>query len=211
MTSLLDSDKQAKALPKFPRLIFLDTNIVQNLQVFGELIYDRSLSPNVEKKLMSRGPMFPEDIYALGDFMSLGLRIGWPMAVSLRTLDELEATPQPSKRSELVAWGGKLAHYYLTLSSERQIQSRIESGEHGASERFTVTQRDYLAKLLEDFPQEADRQLIIDALEFECDIFLTMDYKTVWRRRDSADKFGIKFMRPVELLEYVLPWAGLLR
>ena len=36
------SDKalnQNDSLPKFPKLIFLDTNIVQNLHSFGEFIY----------------------------------------------------------------------------------------------------------------------------------------------------------------------------
>ncbi len=159
----------------------------------------------------SRGYDFAEDIYALSDFMSLGLRIGWPLAVSPRTLEELKATSHPYKRAKLVAWGGSLADHYLTTYREQHLESGAEHSSWGTKEPFTVTQRDYLAKLLEDIPQESDRQLIIDALEFECDIFLTMDYRTVWRRRQTADKLDIQIMRPIELLEYVEPWAGLLR
>ena len=47
---------QPDGLHKFPRLIFLDTNIVQNLHSFGDFIYDRRFSPEVESKLKGKGP-----------------------------------------------------------------------------------------------------------------------------------------------------------
>ena len=175
--TLKETEPRTNSLPKFPRLIFLDTNVVQNLHSFWELIFERSISPKSEDRLNSRGYDFAEDIYALSDFMSLGLRIGWPLAVSPRTLEELKATSHPYKRAKLVAWGGSLADHYLTTYREQHLESGAEHSSWGTKEPFTVTQRDYLAKLLEDIPQESDRQLIIDALEFECDIFLTMDYR----------------------------------
>ena len=201
--------KQDCTLPKFPRLIFLDTNIVQNLHSFGEFIYENSLSPKMNSKISAAGSRFTEDIIALADFMALGHRAGWPIAVSSGTLGELEATPRPDKRFALTSWGEELTDYFISNSDESQ--DVIEESIYSESSHFTFIQRSRLSDMLETLPQEADRQLIIDALECGCDIFLTMDYKTVWNYRHEVNRFGLQVMRPVELLEHIRPWAGLLR
>ena len=105
-------------LPTFPRLIFLDTNIVQNLQTFGELIFDNYLEPAMTTKLSARGPRITEDAYALGEIISLGQRAGWPIAISSGTLGELEATTRPGKRAALVVWGRELAYYFASNCDE---------------------------------------------------------------------------------------------
>ena len=66
-----EDDDQATGLPDLPKLIFLDTNVVQNLHSFGEFIFDRVNTPDLEKKLSTLGPRFTADIYALADFMAL--------------------------------------------------------------------------------------------------------------------------------------------
>ena len=66
-----EDDDQATGLPDLPKLIFLDTNIVQNLHSFGEFIFDRVSTPDLEKKLSTLGPRVTADIYALADFMAL--------------------------------------------------------------------------------------------------------------------------------------------
>ena len=196
-------------LPKFPRLIFLDTNIVQNLHSFGEFIFDNSLPPEMEAKLSASGSRFANDIYALADFMALGHRAGWPIVVSSGTIKELEATPRPNKRIALTDWGKELAHYFTSHFGESQ--DMIGESSYSEISHFTFIQRCRLSKLLKVLPQETDRQLIIDALECGCDTFLTMDYKTIWPYRDTVNHFGLQVMRPVEILEHIRPWAGLLR
>ena len=62
-----EDDDQATGLPDLPELIFLDTNIVQNLHSFGELIFDRVRTPDLEKKLSTLGPRVTADIYALAE------------------------------------------------------------------------------------------------------------------------------------------------
>ena len=71
-----EDDDQTTGLPDLPKLIFLDTNIVQNLHSFGEFIFDRVTTPDLEKKLSTLklstlGPRVTADIYALADFMAL--------------------------------------------------------------------------------------------------------------------------------------------
>ena len=209
ITTHLDKDySHGCGLPKLPELIFFDTNIVQNLQSFGEFIYDNSLTPCMESKLSAKGEMFVEDIHALAEFMALGQRSGWPIAISPRTLNELEATRSPKKRSALTIWGKELSYYFTSHFEESQdVTEGSSSVEHN---HLTFHQRQYFSDLLKCLPDESDRHLIIDALEYGCDIFLTMDYKTVWRHRDEVIRFRIRVMRPAELLEYIRPWAGLL-
>ena len=197
-----------RGLPAPPKLIFFDTNVVQNLHSFGEFIYDNALDAMADSKLSALGSRFRDDIFALADFMALGRRGGWPIAVSPGILGELDAIQRPGKRFALTAWANELAHYSLQV---RESRDAAEESCYSEVERFTAAQRCWLSDQLEILPQESDRQLIIDALEYGCDVFLTMDYKTIWRYRDDVNRFGLRVMRPVELLEHIDPWAGLLR
>ena len=204
-----DKDRnQYDKLPKFPKLIFLDTNIVQNLHSFGELVYDNHFSPEIESKLTGKGSRFADDIRALADFMALGIRVGWPVAVSSGTLKELDATPQGTKRYALTTWGNELATY--VASNFDHTHSGEEGPGYSEISHFTFIQRRRLSDFLKVMPQEEDRQLIIDAVECGCDIFLTMDYKTIWQHRNTIRRLGLEVMRPTELLDYVRPWAGLI-
>ncbi len=200
--------QRGRSVPKYPRLIFLDTNIVQNLHTFGEFIYDNALERAMDTKLSTAGPRIAEDVHALGEFIRLGQRAGWPLAVSSRTLRELEATTRLDKRVELVRWGGELADYFM---------SRFDQCLEGTTESlyreltpFTFIQRLYLSSVLTNLPDENDRQLVIDALEYGCDIFLTMDYRTLWRYRVEVGRLGLQVMRPVEFMDYIRPWTGIL-
>ena len=157
----------------------------------------------MDAKIVASGTRLSEDIYALADFMALGQRVGWPIAVSPRTIRELEATPQSEKRFALTIWGKELAYY--STSHIDESQDMTEESSYINLRHFTFIQRYRLSEMLKDLPQESDRQLIIDALEYGCDIFLTMDYKTVWRYREKVKRFGLKVMRPVELLEHISP------
>ena len=193
--------------PELPKLVFLDTNVVQNLHSFGEFIYEDVLDPMTDSSISAHGPRFRDDIFALADFMSLGRHCGWPIAVSPGTIGELGAIQRPDKRHKLTNWANGLLQYFSQFS-----ELSVADGDSCDSglERFTAGQRCWLSELLEFLPQESDRQLVIDALERGCDVFLTMDYKTIWRYRDDLNRFGLQVMRPVELLEHIKPWAGLL-
>ena len=122
---------------------------------------------------------------ALADLMALGHRAGWPIAVSSRTLGELGATPRLVKRFALTNWGEKLADYFISNSDESQ--DVIEESIYSESSHFTFIQRSRLSDMLETLPQEADRQLIIDALECGCDFSLP------WTTR----RFGITATRSI--------------
>ena len=199
------TDQGKVGLPTFPKLIFFDTNIVQNLHSFGELIYDHFLSEPIGRRIATRGQRFSDDIFALKDFMALGQRAGWPIALSENTLNEVEAGNSLARN----LWAGELAEYFYQNRSESETEDQGNS--YSEINHFTFIQRTRLSEMLEDLPQESDRQLVVDAAEHGCDIFLTMDYKTIWRHKECVERLGIRVMRPVELLEHIRPWDGLLR
>ena len=143
----------------FPRRIFFDTNIIQNLHPFGELMCDHFLSDEIERKLIARGQRFSDDIFALEHFMALGQRAGWPIAVSTNTMKEIKASNRPA----LILWGGEMAQYSNADSDESDEQEQGNS--YSEMNHFTVIQRSRMAEMLNDLPQESDRQLVIDARE----------------------------------------------
>ena len=141
-----EDDDQATGLPDLPQLIFLDTNIVQNLRSFGEFIFDRVSTPDLEKKLSPLGPRVTADIYALADFMVLGVRAGWPLAVSPGTQREFRAMQDPNKRDALTAWEQRLADYFAETFD--QSQGETEGSSYSETTRFTSLQRSRMADLL---------------------------------------------------------------
>jgi len=175
-------------------LSFLDTNIVQNLHTFGEFIFDGYCSPESQERLSkkcscSRGkPCVQQDIYALREII-LAWRDGWPLAVSDHIATELAEEPDPSKAFERLAWYSELAHYF-----DAHRDGDVEQ------DRFTYLQREWLYHYLRALPDDADRVLIVDALELGCGVFITMDYRTILSHRKTINKLGIEPMRPSEYL-----------
>ena len=178
-------------------LTFLDTNVVQNLHTFGEFIYRGNLSQRDEQKLSSS--RMRDDIFALRHLANMGRRFGWPLAVSLTNMDEFVLTKDPSKRYNLVSWWGELAEYFEDNYKEWPPP---ESGSaYSEITHFTPLQRNWLYDHLNVLPDEKDRVLVVDALELGCNVFLTMDYRTIWVHREEVRRLGIHVMRPVEFLQ----------
>ena len=178
-------------------LTFLDTNVVQNLQTFGEFIYGGNLSLQDERKLSN--PRIRADIFALHRIATMGRRSGWPLAVSNTNAAELRAIKDPSKRRKCVSWWGELAEYFG--EQYRKWPPTELGSSYSELVHFTYIQRSKLYEYLSVLPDEADRVLVVDALELGCNVFLTMDYKTIWEHREAVRKLGIHVMRPVEFLQ----------
>ncbi len=111
------------------------------------------------------------------------------MAVSASVSIELEKEPDPNKSSKRLAWYRELEEYFNAHCAERT--GRI---------RFTKLQREWAYEYLDVLPDQEDRILLVDALELGCDVFLTMDYRTVLSHREIVGKLGIRVMRPREYL-----------
>lgn len=178
-------------------LTFLDTNVVQNLHTFGEFIYRGNFSPQDEEKLSN--PRIREDIFALRHLATMGRRFGWPLAVSLTTKVEFGAIMDPDKRRSRVSWWGELAEYFD--DHYKEWPSPESGSSYSEITHFTFMQRNQLYEYLNVLPDETDRVLVVDALELGCNVFLTMDYRTIWKHREAVRRLGINVMRPVEFLQ----------
>lgn len=208
MTIPLDTLKaRERHFPDYSKPIFLDTNVVQYLSSFGEFIYDSYLSPEREEKLSRLGSKIADDVHALGDLMDWGRRGGLPIVISSRTWDELAATRNRSKRARLLPWCSELAQY--SAGWLEAMADGLDDGRPNQTEVLTPTQRHTMTQLFTMLPDQSDRHLVIDALSLRCGVFLTMDYKTIWSKREGIAKFGIRILRPVELTDELRHWARL--
>ena len=187
-------------LEELSRLVFLDTNVVQHLESFGEYFYDGYLSPRAERQILSRGNRFIDDIEALAFWIQLTRRGGWPIAVSQRTFLEFSAIPNGAKRSRLLQWAGELDGYSSTFAS-----SYVESEDEPY---FGVRVSPESVSFLPDY---GDAVLVSEAIELGCSDFLTMDYKSILPYRDRIRNMGLEVLRPVEFMERLKPYVGLLR
>jgi len=194
------------SLPPLPKLVFFDTNVVQNLWSFGEFIYDNYLSPEAAARLQTLGQRAADDVKALAVLMQLGRRGGWPMAISQRTLSELDSIPEPNKHHYLVAWGCEIAEYF-----EENLRFRDGADPPEKCTNWHRVAELYKTRRLEFLPHEKDRLLLLDAIALGCDVFLTMDYRSIWKLRTQVAELGISVMRPIELLRHIEPWVDLLR
>ena len=183
------------------RLTLLDTNVVQNLYSFGEYIYDGYLSPYKLRQMETRGKRFSEDIDALAQWMQLARRNGWPIAVSPRAFHEFARIPSGSKRIRLLRWAAELEDYGSQLKAAYAPHSDNADPYQG----FPVS-----AQTFSFLPDYGDSVLIAEAVRLGCEDFLTMDYRTIHEHRDRIRLAGIEVLRPVELMDALRPWTGLL-
>lgn len=208
-SSAHESTAADRSLPDVPRLVFLDTNTVQNLASFGEFIYENGPIADVDNKLRNKGQKIRDDVLALAELMDLGRRGGLPFVISPRVAEELSVPRRNrAKRRQLVFSGNEWSHYSSGLLEA--VAEESDSSSSSRAIRVNPRQRRYVAELMSTFRDEGDRQLMVDALELGCDAFLTMDYK-ICNAREYIRRFGIRVLRPVELMNEVRPLAGLLR
>jgi hypothetical protein len=58
---------------------------------------------------------------------------------------------------------------------------------------------------------EGDRALLKDALALECDTFLTMETKLPKNAAHIEKTLGLRVLTPIEMWNYIQPWAALFR
>ena len=92
---------------------------------------------------------------------------------------------------------GELAEYFD--DHYKEWPSTGSGSSYSEITHFTFIQRNQLYEYLNVLPDENDRVLVVDALELGCNVFLTMDYRTIWTHREAVRKLGIHVMRPVEV------------
>ena len=181
-----------------PGPIFLDTNVVQALATFGSYIYDRSLTDELRRKMVSHGSRYTADIEALAKLIPVLQRMSWPLVVSPVTLLE-------HREYLRLDWDIALFDYFVSSATAAQLRL-LNAGT--TPDQVPLPLEGQVPTELDFLPDANDRALIDDALSFDCKWFLTLDYRSIWRFRDRLAHFGIKVVTPSEAVAIFVATSG---
>jgi len=173
-----------------PSRIFLDSNILQNLQKYGEYIWDNNIDiiDNIKER---------RNIIALHDIFSLNFRNSFEFALSQNSIKEVFDKGDKS----YLQWAFDVLDYWMSCIDEYRNSEAFSGEGEKLLEKINEECFNYLSK--------KDKALIFDAIVLECDAFLTMDIK-VWKNRKHIEsKLGIKVFQPYEYWEILRPFAAL--
>lgn len=178
------------------RRVFADTCVINRLVDFGEYFFDNCLDGNVLKEYETRPSEDQEDIEALWSIVQVYWRASIPLYVSPTVLDEVER----ANHHHLESFTREIMHHWMAWG-DPDIWRRCNAVEFESQVVQTAAR-------LTGLKDHTDRILVSEAVEMGCDVFLTVDRKSLWNLRDTV-KANIRIMRPIELWEELKPWAAL--
>ncbi|MFC3695564.1 hypothetical protein [Chenggangzhangella methanolivorans] len=168
-----------------PRRIFLDTNVVNLLVRYSDQVFEQAPIDDTLDTTKRH------DVEALMHVFQTGARADWSILASRKVLDEIVKTPDEEFKADLTDYAIELVSPLNDGFADRLGRSLVET------------------RLLSAFPGEHDRELIGNAIGFNCDVFCTCDQRTIIRKRHLANNLPIRFLTPIEWWWHVKPWAGL--
>jgi len=189
------ADCERFPLAAIPRLVMLDTNVVECLVRYSHCIFEQQPAPIELDETRRR------DIEALMHVFLVSSRAywSWDFCVSPITLEELERTNNRELRSELLEYG-------ITFPS---------AGDNGGISPELAAAGDDLARRVVDsslfaaLPDREDRMILAHAVAYGCDALCTRDRRTIVQKRDRLPKLPLRIMTPEEWWSHIKPWAGL--
>lgn len=179
------------------RKVFLDTCVVNRLSDFGEYVFDNCLCGEAQSEYLRRPIEDQEDIEALRDIVQVFRRVCMPLYITPTTIEEIGR----ANRHFLENYTLEIFHHWWDWGDP---QNRNILSSENFQARVTA-----VASTLTCFPDEPDRKLIAEAVVVECDIFLTVDRRSIWRHRDKVKIEALQILRPSELWSELGPWAAL--
>jgi hypothetical protein len=172
--------------------VFLDTCVVNRLVDFGEYYFDGYLGDEPEAEYVRRPIEDRQDIDALHAIVQVFQRASMPLYVTPTTLDEVKQ----ANRSFLDSYAWELFHHWWDWG-DPEVRRRLMDSNF--EERV---QKQY--DLLKCFRGTKDRRLIAEAIVLGCDVFLTVDRRSICKKRARADTLPLRILRPVELWDELM-------
>jgi len=178
-----------------PGRIFLDTSCLNFIVENGDYLFDGCEIP---EKVTERQYVDLESLY---NMFRTGKRAFWQIMVSRTSFGEVWNTSNLKKRMDLKNWVSEIWIYW----NELLINSK---------DIPTSTELDRIIKIwidsgkLDILPDKTDRFLICEAIAYNCDCFLTRDFKTILKHRDQLKRIlSMKILTPYEWWKIISPYA----
>ena len=188
-----------------PGRIFLDTNVLQYLQDFGEYIFDNYRESEeyfqTQKGKIKKGTRLFNEIEALHDFFICTFRAHFEFALSEAVCHEVVDKGDTS----FIQWLRDVWEHWEAVISE------YEDGSAFSMEAEKHYQMALTDKLLYGSLSKKDHEIVLDAIRFDSDALLTVDRFA----RDQNKKmyvfqnYGLMILTPSEFLEIIKPFQNL--
>ena len=208
MKRLVEEIQSQDALTRFrliPGRIFLDTNVLQYVQDFGEYIFDNYRESEdcfqSGKKTIRKGERLFNEIVALHDFFINVNRAHFEFALSEAVYREV----MDKKDSHFLRWFHDVWDHWEAVVSE------YEAGEAFSAEAEKRYQKALADKSLSGSLSQKDWKIVLDAIHYDCDALLTVDRFA----RDQNKKlyifksYKLMILMPSELMELIKPYQAL--
>lgn len=187
-----------------PRRIFLDTNVLQYIQDFGEYIFDNYceneeylVSPK-KSIITKKDPLFAQ-IIALHDLFNGRGRDFFELALSDTVYEEVIKR----KHKDFLSWFFEIWDYWQTTLESYKSQPITQQ----ATQRYNIARNDH--SLLGNL-SKLDKKIVLDAINLDCDALLTVDKFAKGNFQLFVfEKYKLMVLRPTDLIEIILPYQAL--
>jgi hypothetical protein len=176
-----------------PRRVFLDSSTLQTLHAFGGVVFEREDPPEAAAAHAGLGL----DLEALRRIFAVNERALFEFVLSQNSLHEVEDKHDPRYRR----WAlDVLDHWEACVDAYENREAFTRSGERLA---------DVLNESRFGYLGQKDRRLLVDAVAYECDAFLTMEKKLPNHSAQIEQATGLRILRPPDYWALLKPWASL--
>jgi hypothetical protein len=179
-----------------PGRLFLDSSTLQTLLDYGVTIFEGERPPPRSRAYRIAG--YLDDLDALRLTFLVNERAGFDFVLSEASLDEVGAKREP----RYLQWA---------LDVLDQWQIRVWEYQGGALDGSGARLAARLSERRFGYLSAKDKRLLRDAIELECDAFLTMEKKLARQAEHLRAELEIRLLRPPDYWALLEPWAGLYR
>jgi len=168
-----------------PRRLYLDTGTLQTLFDYGEQIWENEAFVAMERDRSV--PNLADEVDALRLIMAVNERAGFEFVVTDASIREVDSRGVQN----YAMWVRDVLDTWLVQSEGEEPASS------GAEQPGSVSSKDW--------------RLLLDALGYRCDTFLTMERRLFSQAPVIERKTGIRVLRPTTYRDLLAPWAALYR
>ena len=185
-------------LDELPWRLFLDSSTLQALYSYGEFIYDGGEIASSDR--IWSVPNGPDNLVALQSIMQVGRRAPFELVLSEHSLKEVASRGNNS----YLGWAYQIVQYWrriLVTHQEQEVSALSGQGDQLAQ---------VLASPSFGYLSEKDKALLTDAVELQCEAFITLDQKLTRNAAHLENYVPIRVLKPTAYWQSLRPWARML-